>query len=85
MLSSQAPTPHHPGARTYPRGPHKPPEHDHDPFLLLIHQAGMAGGFTTPELVAAVSEAGGLGTLGAAIMSPQVRAGVASHPIPRRY
>jgi nitronate monooxygenase len=35
-----------------------------------IIQAGMAGGATTPELVAAVSEAGGLGTLGAAYMSP---------------
>lgn len=34
-----------------------------------IIQAGMAGG-TTPELVAAVSEAGGLGTLGAAYLSP---------------
>lgn len=35
-----------------------------------IIQAGMAGGSTTPELVAAVSQAGGLGTLGAAYMSP---------------
>ncbi|MFO7288382.1 MAG: nitronate monooxygenase [Bacillota bacterium] len=35
-----------------------------------IIQAGMAGGTTTPELVAAVSEAGGLGTLGAGYMSP---------------
>ncbi|WP_262677317.1 NAD(P)H-dependent flavin oxidoreductase [Paenibacillus sp. J5C2022] len=34
-------------------------------------QAGMAGGATTPELVAAVSEAGGLGTLGAAYMKPE--------------
>lgn len=34
-----------------------------------ILQAGMAGGTTTPELVAAVSEAGGLGTLGAGYMS----------------
>ncbi|MEW9033019.1 MAG: nitronate monooxygenase, partial [Planifilum fimeticola] len=33
-----------------------------------IIQAGMAGGTTTPELVAAVSEAGGLGTLGAGYM-----------------
>lgn len=31
-------------------------------------QAGMAGGPTTPELVAAVSNAGGLGTLGAGYM-----------------
>jgi len=35
-----------------------------------IIQAGMAGGATTPGLVAAVSEAGGLGTLGAAYMTP---------------
>ena len=33
--------------------------------------AGMAGGPTTPELVAAVSEAGGLGTFGVAGMSPE--------------
>ncbi|MCL6593380.1 MAG: nitronate monooxygenase [Alicyclobacillus sp.] len=32
--------------------------------------AGMAGGLTTPELVAAVSNAGGLGTLGAGYLSP---------------
>lgn len=35
-----------------------------------IIQAGMAGGPTSVELVAAVSEAGGLGTLGAAYMAP---------------
>ncbi|HEX3291633.1 MAG TPA: nitronate monooxygenase family protein [Gaiella sp.] len=35
-----------------------------------IVQAPMAGGFTTPELVAAVSNAGGLGSLGGAILSP---------------
>ncbi|CAA9430466.1 Enoyl-[acyl-carrier-protein] reductase [FMN] [uncultured Rubrobacteraceae bacterium] len=35
-----------------------------------IVQAGMAGGATTPRLVAAVSEAGGLGTLGAAYIAP---------------
>jgi nitronate monooxygenase len=35
-----------------------------------IIQAGMAGGPTTVELVSAVSEAGGLGTLGAAYMAP---------------
>lgn len=35
-----------------------------------IIQAGMAGGPTTPELVAAVSNAGGLGTLGAGYMAP---------------
>ncbi|MCK9918194.1 nitronate monooxygenase, partial [Microbacteriaceae bacterium K1510] len=32
--------------------------------------AGMAGNITSPELVAAVSEAGGLGTLGGAYMKP---------------
>lgn len=35
-----------------------------------IIQAPMAGGTTTPELVAAVSGSGGLGSLGAAYMSP---------------
>ena len=35
-----------------------------------IVQAPMAGGFTTPELVAAVSNAGALGSLGAAILPP---------------
>lgn len=35
-----------------------------------IVQAGMAGGPTTAELVAEVSNAGGLGTLGAAYMTP---------------
>lgn len=35
-----------------------------------LFQAGMAGGPTTVELVAAVSNAGGLGTLGAAYMEP---------------
>ena len=35
-----------------------------------IVQAGMAGGPTTAELVSAVSEAGGLGTLGAAYLAP---------------
>lgn len=35
-----------------------------------IIQAPMAGGTTTPELVAAVSEAGGLGSIGAGYMSP---------------
>ena len=34
-------------------------------------QAGMAGGATTPELIANVSNAGGLGTLGAAYMKPE--------------
>lgn len=39
-----------------------------------IIQAGMAGGVTTPQLVAAASNAGGLGTLGAAYLSPaQIR------------
>lgn len=36
-----------------------------------VVQAGMAGGATTPRLVAAVSEAGGLGTLGAGYMQPR--------------
>lgn len=36
-----------------------------------IIQAGMAGGVTTAELVAEVSEAGGLGTLGAGYMQPE--------------
>lgn len=36
-----------------------------------IIQAGMAGGPTTPELVAQVSKAGGLGTLGAAYLTPE--------------
>jgi len=41
---------------------------------LPIIQAPMAGGMTTPALVAAVSEAGGLGSLGAAMLSPaQIR------------
>jgi nitronate monooxygenase len=35
-----------------------------------IIQAGMAGGATTPELIAAVSNAGGLGTMGAGYMTP---------------
>lgn len=35
-----------------------------------IIQAGMAGGVTSPQLVAAVSNAGGLGTLGAGYMAP---------------
>ncbi|TVY01443.1 NAD(P)H-dependent flavin oxidoreductase [Cohnella terricola] len=39
--------------------------------------AGMAGGPTTASLVAAVSNAGGLGTLGAAYMSPEaIRAAI---------
>ncbi|KMJ59486.1 hypothetical protein AB685_00985 [Bacillus sp. LL01] len=36
-----------------------------------VIQAGMAGGVTTPELVAAVSEAGGLGMIGAGYMTPE--------------
>lgn len=36
-----------------------------------IFLAGMAGGPSTPELTAAVSEAGGLGILGAAYMEPE--------------
>ena len=37
-----------------------------------IVQAPMAGGATTPALVAAVSDAGGLGSLGAGYTSPDV-------------
>ena len=36
-----------------------------------ILQAPMAGGTTTPELVAAVSNAGALGSLGAAYLTPE--------------
>ncbi|MGF7088240.1 nitronate monooxygenase [Kroppenstedtia sanguinis] len=36
-----------------------------------VIQAGMAGGAAMPELVAAVSNAGGLGTLGAGYLSPE--------------
>lgn len=36
-----------------------------------IIQAPMAGGYTTPELVAAVANAGGLGSIGAALMKPE--------------
>jgi nitronate monooxygenase len=36
-----------------------------------IIQAPMAGGATTPQLIAAVSNAGGIGSLGAAMLSPQ--------------
>jgi nitronate monooxygenase len=36
-----------------------------------IIQAGMGGGFTTPELVAAVSNAGALGVLGANRLTPE--------------
>jgi nitronate monooxygenase len=43
-----------------------------------IVQAPMAGGPTTPELVAAVSNAGGLGSLAAGMLSPDaIRQGVA--------
>lgn len=38
---------------------------------LPIIQAPMAGGATTPELVAAISHAGGLGSLGAGYMLPE--------------
>lgn len=42
-----------------------------------VIQAGMAGGLTPPDLVAAVSEAGGLGTLGAGYMAPEdIRAAI---------
>ena len=39
-------------------------------FSLPIVQAPMAGGGDTPDLVAAVSEAGGLGSVGAAYLTP---------------
>jgi len=43
-------------------------------LTLPIVQAPMAGGATTPELIAAVSRAGGLGSLGAGYMSgPAIR------------
>ena len=43
-----------------------------------IIQAPMAGGATTPALVAAVSDAGALGSLGAATLDPdQIRSAVA--------
>ncbi|MBD2843568.1 nitronate monooxygenase [Paenibacillus sp. IB182496] len=42
-----------------------------------IVQAPMAGGPTTPELIAAVSNAGGLGSLGAGYLSPeQIRSAI---------
>jgi len=40
-----------------------------------IVQAPMAGGATTPELIAAVSNAGGLGSLGAGMTAPEVLTG----------
>lgn len=44
-----------------------------------IVQAGMAGGITTPELVASVSNAGGLGTIGAGYLtSEQLRVAIRS-------
>ena len=39
-------------------------------LVLPIIQAPMAGGATTPELIAAVSNAGGLGSLAAGYLSP---------------
>src|SRR5262245_1695899 len=38
---------------------------------VALIQAPMAGGTTTPELVAAVSGAGGLGSFGAAYLQPE--------------
>ncbi len=40
-------------------------------IMYPIIQAGMAGGITTPELVSAVSNAGGLGSIGAGYMTPE--------------
>src|SRR5882724_7653985 len=39
-------------------------------ITLPVVQAPMAGGPTTPELVAAVSNSGGIGSLGAEYLSP---------------
>lgn len=44
----------------------------HELFKFPVIQGPMAGGATTAELVAAVSNAGGLGSLGAALLSPAV-------------
>jgi nitronate monooxygenase len=49
----------------------------HTPLCDLLHirypiiQAGMSGGISNPELVAAVSNAGGLGVLGAGRINPE--------------
>lgn len=40
-------------------------------ITLPLIQAPMSGGATTPEMVAAVSNAGGMGSLGAGYMSPE--------------
>jgi nitronate monooxygenase len=48
-------------------------------IALPIIQAPMAGGPTTPELVAAVSEAGGLGSIGAAGLQPDELAASIRH------
>jgi len=52
-----------------------------------ILQAPMAGGPTTPDLVAAVSNAGGLGSLGAGYLTPdQIRSAIrARSPNLRRH
>ena len=47
-------------------------------LTVPIIQAPMGGGFTTPELIAAVSEAGGLGSLGLTYSSPDAIAAAAS-------
>ena len=44
--------------------------HNHFDFDIPIIQAPTAGGITTPELVAAVSNSGALGSLGAGYLSP---------------
>jgi len=44
----------------------------HHLFKFPIIQGPMAGGATTPELVAAVSNAGGLGSLAGSLLSPAV-------------
>ena len=51
--------------------------------LNLVHpiiQAPMAGGGDTPRLVAAVCEAGALGTIGAGYLSPDQRQTLPARP-----
>jgi len=46
----------------------------------MIIQAPMAGGGDTPRLVAAVCEAGALGTIGAGYLSPEQRQTLPARP-----
>src|SRR6476661_1118097 len=66
-------------ARTFPRriltirertAPTMPSFCETHSMSIPVVQAPMAGGPTTPELVAVVSNAGGLGSLGAEYLSP---------------